>query len=125
MGHGPCACGLRSGAAAGTILTTSSAVPAMTTGSRTSGRITIGPRPYPEREIKKAMRELMGAFGISEAAGQAQWKKTREAVLRRRREAERAEKAEQAEAALVKKLPGPRHSKYVKRAVEQRYGADS
>src|SRR5262249_17918860 len=55
-----------------------------------------------ERDIKHMMGELMGAFDRSSAAGQAQWKKTRQAVLRRRAEAEARARAEQVEAEVVK-----------------------
>ena len=43
---------------------------------------------YDEADIKRTMGELMGAFKVSKEAGQAKWKKTREAVLRRRAEAD-------------------------------------
>jgi len=46
--------------------------------------------------------ELMGAFDRSKEEGQARWKKTREAVLRRRAEAEAHAKAEDVEAEAVK-----------------------
>jgi hypothetical protein len=48
------------------------------------------------------MGALMGAFERSKKEGQAQWKKTREAVLRRRAEADAYAKAEQVEAEAVK-----------------------
>ena len=48
------------------------------------------------------MAELMGAFDRSKEEGQAQWKKTRQAVLRSRAKAEAHAKAEQVEADLVK-----------------------
>jgi len=46
--------------------------------------------------------ELMGAFDRSKEEGQARWKKTREAVLRRRAEAEAHAKAEDVETEAVK-----------------------
>jgi hypothetical protein len=52
---------------------------------------------------------------------QAQWKNTRQAVLRRRAEAEAHAKAEQIEADMVKKLPAVHGTKYVKRLVEESY----
>jgi hypothetical protein len=48
-------------------------------------------------------------------------KKTREAVLTRRAEADAFAKAQQVEAHAVKLLPGVRASKYVKGWVEQAY----
>jgi len=49
------------------------------------------------------MGELMGEFDQSKGEGQAKWKKTREAVLPRRAEAEAYAKAEQVEAEVVVK----------------------
>ena len=77
---------------------------------------------YDEADIERMIGELMGAFEKSDDAGQAQWKKTRTAVLRRRAEADAVQKAEEVEAKVVKLLPGVRASKYVKRRVEQHYG---
>ena len=57
---------------------------------------------YAEEDVERMMAELMGAFDRSKEDGQAQWKKTRQAVLRRRAEAEAYAKAEQVEAASVK-----------------------
>ena len=56
---------------------------------------------YAEKDIKRMMGELMGAFDRSKEEGQAQWKKTRQAVLRRRAEADAYAKAEQVEAEAV------------------------
>lgn len=56
---------------------------------------------YPEDYIKEQMKRLTGAFTKSETSGQAQWKKTREAVLRRRGQAERWEKAEEVERDII------------------------
>lgn len=57
---------------------------------------------YAEEDVERMMGDLMGAFGRSKEEGQVQWKKTRQAVLRRRAEAEAYAKAEQVEAAAVK-----------------------
>ena len=57
---------------------------------------------YAEPDIERMMGELMGAFDRSKEEGQAQWKKTRSAVLRRRSEAEAHAKAEQVEAEAIK-----------------------
>jgi hypothetical protein len=57
---------------------------------------------YAEPDIKRMMGELMGAFDRSKEEGEAQWKKTRQPVLRRRAEAEAYAKAEQVEAQAVK-----------------------
>ena len=57
---------------------------------------------YAEKDIKRMMGELIGAFDRSQEDGQAQWKKTRAAVLRSRAEAEAHAKAEQVEAEAVK-----------------------
>jgi hypothetical protein len=37
---------------------------------------------YDEDAIERTMGELMGAFKVSKEAGQAKWKKTREAAKR-------------------------------------------
>ena len=63
---------------------------------------------YAEADIERTMGELMGAFGKSKEAGQAQWKKTREVVLRRRSEAEAFAKAQEVEAAAMKMFVKPR-----------------
>jgi hypothetical protein len=76
---------------------------------------------YDEDDIKEKMSELMGAFGTSAEKGQAQWKKTRGAVLRRRAEADAFAKAQEVEAKALKLLPGLRASKYVKKWIEQKY----
>jgi hypothetical protein len=57
---------------------------------------------YSDLDVERMMAELMGAFDRSKEEGQAQWKKTRQAVLRRRAEAEAHAKAEQVEAETVK-----------------------
>jgi hypothetical protein len=57
---------------------------------------------YSEDDIKEKMGELMDAFARNPEEGQAQWKRTRAAVLRRRQEAEAYAKAEQVEAEAVK-----------------------
>jgi hypothetical protein len=57
---------------------------------------------YSDEDTEQMMAELMGAFDRSKEEGQAQWKKTRGAVLRRRAEAEAYAKAEQVEAKAVK-----------------------
>jgi hypothetical protein len=57
---------------------------------------------YAEQDVEHMMAELIGAFDRSKEEGQAQWKKTRAAVLRRRAEAEAHAKAEQVEADVVK-----------------------
>lgn len=69
---------------------------------------------YSERDIKSEMTKLMGAFKTSETTGQAQWKKTRDAVLRRRATADAWAKAQEVEAAAVTMFVGPRKSRYVK-----------
>src|SRR5262249_44544996 len=56
---------------------------------------------YAKKDIKRMMGELIGAFDRSKEEGQAQWKKTRAAVLRRRAEADAHAKAEQVEAEAV------------------------
>jgi hypothetical protein len=57
---------------------------------------------YAEDDVARMMRELIGAFDRSKEEGQARWKKTREAVLRRRQEAEAHAEAEQVEAEAVR-----------------------
>jgi hypothetical protein len=76
---------------------------------------------YDEADIERTMGELMGAFKVSKEAGQAKWKKRREAVLRRRAEADAMHKAQEIEADVLKLLPGVRASKHVKKWVEQKY----
>ena len=76
---------------------------------------------YAEDDIERTMGEFMGGFGKSNEAGQAQWKRTRDAVLRRRSEADAFAKAQDVEAEAVKLLPGLRASKYTKAWVEQKY----
>lgn len=56
---------------------------------------------YPEDEIERIIGELVGAFKVSEAEGQAKWKQVRDAILRRRGEAERWEKAKEVEAEML------------------------
>jgi hypothetical protein len=56
---------------------------------------------YAEEDIERMMGDLMGAFDRSKEEGQAQWKRTRAAVLRRRAEADAHAKAEQVEAQAV------------------------
>ena len=62
----------------------------------------FAPFRYAEKDIKRMMGELIGAFDRSQEDGQAQWKKTRAAVLRSRAEAEAHAKAEQVEAEAIK-----------------------
>ena len=57
---------------------------------------------YSEKDIERMMRELMGASDRSKEEGQAQWKKTRAAVLRRQAEADAYAKAEQLETEAMK-----------------------
>src|SRR5262249_12628678 len=57
---------------------------------------------FAEQDVERMMGELIGAFGRSQEEGQAQWKKTRAAVLRRRAEADAHAKAEQVEAEAIK-----------------------
>jgi hypothetical protein len=63
----------------------------------------------------------MGAFKESDEKGQAQWQKTRKAVLRRRAEADAFARAQEVEAKAVKGFVGPRKTRYVKAWVEQTY----
>jgi 23S rRNA G2069 N7-methylase RlmK/C1962 C5-methylase RlmI len=77
---------------------------------------------YDEADVARMLAELMGAFKVSKEAGQAKWKKTREAVLRRRAAADAMQKAEEVEAEAVKLLPGLRAAKCVKKWVDQKYG---
>jgi hypothetical protein len=75
---------------------------------------------YAESDIERMMGELMGAFKKSDEAGQSQWKKTREFVLRRRAAADAMQIAEEVEPQAVKLLPSLRGSKYVQKWVERR-----
>ncbi|KAB2919954.1 MAG: hypothetical protein F9K29_03605 [Hyphomicrobiaceae bacterium] len=77
---------------------------------------------YSEPDIKRTMGELMGAFRKSDKAGQAQWQKTRKAVLRRHADAEAYAKAEEIEAKMVREFVGVRQSKYVKAWAREKYG---
>ena len=56
---------------------------------------------FADEDVTRMMGEMMGAFDRSKEEGQAQWKKTRQAVLRRHWEAEALAKAEQVEAGVV------------------------
>jgi hypothetical protein len=56
---------------------------------------------YAGPDVERLMAELMGAFDRSKEEGQAQWKKTRQAVLRRRAEADAYARVEQVEAGAV------------------------
>jgi hypothetical protein len=58
---------------------------------------------YGEDDVARMMAALMGAFAQSQEEGQAQWRNTREAVLRRRAAAEQWEHAEKIEAEAVKR----------------------
>jgi len=65
--------------------------------------------------------ELMGALDRSQEEGQAQWKKTREFVLRRRAAADAMQQiAEEVEPQAVKLLPSLRTSKYVQKWIEHK-----
>jgi len=75
---------------------------------------------YAEKDIKRMMGELMGAFDRSQEEGQAQWKKTREFVLRRRAAADAMQIAEEVEPQAVKLLPSLRTSKYVQKWIEHK-----
>jgi hypothetical protein len=79
---------------------------------------------YAEPDIKRMMGELMGSFDRCKEEGQAQWKKAREAVLRRRAEAEAYSRAEQVEAEAVKVYAGRRKrtAPIVASWAEQKYG---
>jgi hypothetical protein len=57
---------------------------------------------YPPAEVNRIIGDLTSAFDRSQEEGQAQWKKTREAILRRRAAAVAWEKAEQVEAEAIK-----------------------
>jgi hypothetical protein len=78
---------------------------------------------YAKSDIERMMGELMGAFHRSKEEGQAQWKKTRTSVLRRRAEAEAHAKAEQVEAKSVKSYTQRRKrtAPIVARWVEREY----
>jgi hypothetical protein len=79
---------------------------------------------YDEDDIERTMGELMGAFKVSKEAGQAKWKTTREAVLRRRAEADAFAKAQEVEAAAMKMFVKPRRrsAPIVAGLVEGKYG---
>ena len=77
---------------------------------------------YSEPDMKRMMGELMGAFRKSDKAGQAQWQKTRKAVLRRRAEAETYAKAEEVEAKMIQEYVAVRKTKYVKAWAQEKYG---
>jgi hypothetical protein len=79
---------------------------------------------FPEEDVEHMMAELMGAFDGSKEEGQAQWKNTRQAVLRRRAEAEAHAKAEEVEADVVKGFTERRKrtAPIVAGWAEERYG---
>jgi len=79
---------------------------------------------YGDANVELIMAELIGAFDRSKEEGQAHWKKTRQAVLRRRAEAEAHAKAEQVEADVVKGYTERRKrgSPIVAEWAGQRYG---
>lgn len=82
---------------------------------------------YKEAEVKRMMGELMGAFKQSDTAGQAQWKKTRQAVLRRRAAADASAKAAEVEARAVQAYVGRlgEKAKYVKAWAAKRFEGGS
>jgi hypothetical protein len=81
---------------------------------------------FAEQVVERMMGELMGAFERSKEEGQAQWKKTRQAVWRRRAEAEAYAKAEPVAAAAVKSYSERRKrtAPIVAEWTERRYGAE-
>jgi hypothetical protein len=79
---------------------------------------------YSEDNIKVKMRELIDAFARNPEEGQAQWRRTRAAVLRRRQETEAHVKAEQVEAEAVKSFTErrKRSAPTVAQCAKQKYG---
>jgi hypothetical protein len=80
---------------------------------------------YPDVVIEEIMSTLMGEFRKSEKAGQAQWKKIREAVLRRRAAADSFAKAEEVEASVMKSYVEQFGGEHVKCWVTRQYGTQS